>query len=191
MGWAAAVGVVALVGMAGCTHGGPSGLGTSPAAVRHGTSSPSPTSSVDAQDAAKAANEAAAISAYQHYFDMTQEVEQRPGMTGWEDEILPLVSGDCRQDLTNLYTQAQAQGLRATGPEVLVSSNSVDYVDDPSGAGHEQVVLDVCIDSTKKGLIFPDGSSAGSAGRGIVMVAMQHQNNQWTVDKSEDKDETC
>jgi len=147
---------------------------------------------VGAQDAAKAANEAAAVDAYQHYFDVTQEVEQQPGMTGWEDEILPLVSGDYRQDLTNLYTQAQAQELRATGPSVLVSSNPVDYISDPTGAGHEQVVLDVCIDATGSNFVFPDGTLESTSFRGVDTVTMQHQSGQWMVDKSETKEsETC
>lgn len=191
--WAAAVGVVALAGMTGCTHthGGAGGLGTSATTARV-TASSSPTPSLDAQNAAEAANKAAAISAYQHYFDVTQEVEQRPGMTGWEDEVLPLLGGDFLTYMTNFYTQAQEQGLRATAPEMLVSSTPVDYSSDPSGAGHEQVVLEVCIDATGSDLVLPDGSLDSTSSRGISIVTMQHQNGQWTVDKSEDKeDETC
>ena len=191
--WVVAVGVVALVGTAGCAHGrsGAGGLGT-PTTTTRVTASSSPTPSVDAQDAAKAANEAAAGDAYQHYFDVSEDVGQRPGMTGWEDEVVPLLSGDYLQYMVNFYTQAQGQGLRNTGPSVLVSSTPVDYVADPTGAGHEQVVLDVCIDGTKSGVVGSDGSSAGFGIRGISAVTMQHQNGQWTVDKSEAKEnETC
>lgn len=192
MGWAAAVGAVALMGMAGCTHSGPSGLGTSPAATRHGTSSPSQTPSVDVQDAAKKANEAAAVGAYQHYFEVRQEVEQRPGMSGWEDEVVPLLGGDLLPFMTNFYTQAQEKELRITAPAVLVSTTPVDYIEDPGGTGHEQVLLDACIDATGSITVYPDGSPESTSFRGVVTVTMQHQNDQWAVDESETKvDETC
>jgi len=191
--WVMVVGVVALVGTAGCTHphGGTGGLGT-PTVTAHVTASSSPRPSTSATGGAESANEAAAVVAYQHYFGVRQEVEQRPGMTGWEDEVVPLLGGDFLPFMVNFYTQAQTQGLRTTAPEVLVSTTPIDYLDDPSGAGHEQVFLDVCIDPAGSVTVYPDGSPESTSFRGVVAVTMQHQNGQWMVDKSEAKEnETC
>ncbi len=130
-------------------------------------------------------DEAAAAAAYEHYFDVMNQVRQRPGAQGWATDLLPLTTGKYRAVVVNLYTQLAEQGVYTTGPSELVSVTPTEYVPDPTGVGHQQVILDVCIDSTDPRMVLPDGTEAGWGMRAIEKVMMQKiADGGWLVSES-------
>ncbi|WP_298462087.1 hypothetical protein [uncultured Cellulomonas sp.] len=148
------------------------------------TPTPSPTPTVDPAEAAKQANIDAAIAAYEAHIDAVNRVGQA-GMVGWETDVLPAIgSSDLREEIVSLYTQLSEQGVRQTGEREIASLTVTDYVEDPTGAGHEQVRLDVCLDNSGVDEVDAQGKSillAGYPPRLITSVLMQRQVDFWTI----------
>lgn len=158
---------------------------------------PSPTPTVDPAQALQDQNTADAIAAFEAHIAAADRVGQA-GMVGWETEVLSTIgSGELREETVSLYTQLIEQGVRQTGDTEISSIVVTDYVADPTGAGHEQVRLDACLDISKAEMVNSGGESVlleGFPTRLITTVLMQHQGpgGYWTVNESvTDQERPC
>lgn len=120
-----------------------------------------------------------AIAAYRNYVEVRDTVRQ-DHFRDWEDKVLPLTSADEADWVAWYFPQAVELGHYQVGADVV--SNVVlageGYSEDPTGAGHERAVFEVCLDTSGRqelGSQGQDTSVPGSHGRFIATVTMQRQ----------------
>lgn len=171
----------------GCTSGDPDPTPTPTVTSPSPTQSPDPTPTASPTLDTQQQHIEEAKASYTTYISVSSEVEQA-GMTDWQSKVMPLVSGELRDIVQNFYEQASEQGLRQVGEPKIASMNVVEYVEDPTGAGFEQVRMEVCLDNSEVDVVDPAGNSVlleGYPDRLLHDVLMQRQNSgRWTVTRN-------
>jgi hypothetical protein len=158
---------------------------------------PQPIPTLDAEQIALALQDRSvtdAKAAYLNYGVVFDEI-QKDGMANWQ-RIMPLIGGDLLDSIPGLFERKAQLDERATGDTVTVSQALVEYTPDPTGAGNERLVLDVCLDTSAVDVFTPDGRSVLQADypkRLITTATMQHQSDgRWTVASEQtDVDRPC
>ncbi|MDR3068767.1 MAG: hypothetical protein LBU50_04615, partial [Cellulomonas sp.] len=121
------------------------------------------------------ASKEAATSAYLNYVEVRDAVRQ-DYFNGWEEKVYPLTSGAHAEWVYSYFSEVAAMGRHQVGTTAARNVAVVEYYEDPTGTGHEQVVLNVCLDSTGVQSIDADGIDKlvpGTAGRFATKVIMQ------------------
>ncbi|MCL2090602.1 MAG: hypothetical protein FWH11_05175 [Micrococcales bacterium] len=138
--------VVALmtVGIAGCTGG----TTDQPTQTPTASASPTATPSVDPDDP-QAVAYATATALFEEYFELSQEIRQKPGVPDWEI-VLNYTSGDIRTNTVFVYEAMAADGVVQEGEARIASIVPISYESDPTGWA--DVVLAVCIDSSESSM---------------------------------------
>lgn len=155
---------------------------------------PAPTPTPTQTLSAKQQNIADAKAAYKSFLTMSNKVRE-DHMKGWKQILTYVGSDDLRSELENFYTQAEAQKLRQVGDSKIASWTVTKYVEDATGAGHEQVHMDVCIDNSASDVLNPEGDSVllkGYIQKQILTVVLQHQKDgRWTVNENKATGTAC
>lgn len=165
-----AVVVVGLV-LAGCT-GKDKPETTTSAPTRTATTAPITEEPPDPRQV----NTDNAVAAYQNYVEVQNSVAQ-DYFNGWQDKVMPLVSGDHADWVHWYYTQAAAAGRHQVGANIVRSVTVTEYAEDPTGAEMERIVLRACVDSTDVQSLDTGGNNQlvpGTMGRFTTTITMQH-----------------
>lgn len=168
--------VGALVGVAGCTHDSSDAAGTSPAdsqTLLTDLPDPPELPANPARD-----NVEAAVAAYQNYVAVRDTVRQ-DHFRDWETKVLPLTSADEADWVASFFSQAVELGRYQVGANTVshIKLAGEGYSEDPTGAGHERVVLEACLDTSGAQALGAEGQDTdvpGSRGRFVATVTVQH-----------------
>lgn len=120
-----------------------------------------------------------AIAAYENYVQVRDAVRQ-DYFNGWEEKVLPLTSGDEADWVAWYFSQGAQYGQHQVGSSAVGDVFVDEYSPDPTGAGHEQVVLRVCLDNSGIQSLDPSGTNQldpTGIGRFWTAVIMQRQTN--------------
>ena len=140
------VAALALAVIGGCTND----TAGSSAATTTVSTTPTPTTTVDPNDP-QAVAYAEAEAAYREYFDLSQEIRQRPGMEGWSDLRDFLIGEDVLVPWQTWYTSVTADPeYHQNGESKLVSVRPLSYTPpaETYSTGSREVVLEVCTDNS-------------------------------------------
>lgn len=106
-----------------------------------------PTTEPTTEDA-QAVNIEAAKQALLDYNTLANEVSAA-GFGGWQDELIFYWgTPEIANPLAAYYRTAADAGQRTEGSSVVASMEVTEYVEDPTGAGHEQVRITYCLDNS-------------------------------------------
>lgn len=138
-----AVIAVALTGTAGCS----SNTAGQPTPSSAGATT-TPTSTVDPNDP-QAVAYATATALFEEYFELSQEIRQKPGVPDWES-VLWYTSGDVRMVNVAIYSAMVEDGVPQQGEARIVSIVPTSYKEySESDTIAADVTLTVCIDSSE------------------------------------------
>lgn len=123
-----------------------------------------------------------AIAAITEYTRLANEVSNAGG-ADWRVKLQDWWGNpEIQESLTRNYESLEGSGTRTVGVTTIVSADVVEYVEDPTGAGHEQVRLEYCEDASS--VTQYDGDTPVervTPTRYIRMVKLQHIGEHWTI----------
>lgn len=134
-----------------------------------------------------------AIAAKVEYVRLQNEVLNAGGAE-WQAKLQDWWGNpDIQARFTRLYSAVVQDGIRSEGSSTIESVTVLDYVEDPTGAGHEQVTLEVCEDVSQVTQYQGDVAvERTTADRYYSVTKMQHLGDRWTIIESETQvDRTC
>ncbi|WP_043346779.1 hypothetical protein [Beutenbergia cavernae] len=190
----AGVAALVAVGLVACNGGGGEEP-TSTADVTETTTpspSPSPSPTLDPREA----NIEQAKAALTEYVRLSNEV-MNAGGEGWQDLSRWWGTPDLAERYTSTYLSMIEQGRHTEGSSSVSQILVTDYVEDPTGAGHEQIHFEYCSDTSDVTLLEASGDVVPQVGddpRFIVSVLLQRQGegSGWTLNTLESHpDRSC
>ncbi|GAA1988710.1 hypothetical protein GCM10009718_27860 [Isoptericola halotolerans] len=136
---AAALAVVLAAALTACgaDDGAPSSAGPAQA-------SPSPSPSLDEAERAEQEHVEEAKAALAEYYEASDDVAN-DGYEGWQS-LRGYMGPQAWKSESSILELNATDGWSTTGRVELVSMTVVEYVEDPTGSGFEQVRIDVCSD---------------------------------------------
>lgn len=160
---AATVVLSVTVGLAACGGEPESGLTTGAPTV-----SPSPSPSLDAAERVEQEHvEEAEAGLVDYYEDLARVAND--GYGGWASLMEYWGTAEVVEDFSTTFADLHRQGMSTTGAAEVVSTESIEYVDDTTDASRDQVRLAACIDTSAVASVDADGEPVGSGGGRAVV----------------------